>query len=165
MLAYSRELAKNYQNVDLDILDLVVWWHDVGRLYGDEGHAKKSGEMAKSYFTQANLDILDIDKACESIVDHSNREGGEPKFIEGKILKDADKLDFLTVSRWKIALETKSNWAIEIGINRIPIIRDEILTLPESKMMFDKLLNDLRKYFSGLDNDVLGKYKEKLLAL
>jgi len=164
VLEYSKILLKSYPAASDDLLEIIVWWHDVGRLYGDEGHAQKGSEMAKNYFNKR----ISSDKMyiiTNSIAAHSNREGSKPKYIEGKILKDADKLDFLTVKRWQAAFETKSYWAVEIGINRIPIIRNEILELPESKEMFDKLLSDLRKYFRTLNDITLGQYKKELLKL
>lgn len=62
------------------------------------------------------------------------------------------------------------NWqqkssAIEAVIHKLPIIRNEILSLDESKKVFDRLFNDLVEYFVTVRSDFFDKYKNDLLNI
>lgn len=165
VLIYSREIARKYPEADIDAIDLAVWWHDVGRLYGESGHASKSAEMARAELTKIDIDAKNIEKICLAISEHSNSEGVVPSTLEGKILKDADKLDFLTPSRWKMCIDEKLDWVIEIAIDKIPIIRNHILNLNESKLIFDVLLPKLKDFAKKEDSTYFEKYKEQVINL
>jgi len=50
---WSRELAKNYPEADLNVLKVAAYWHDVGRKYESketDDHNIKSGEQVEKYF-------------------------------------------------------------------------------------------------------------------
>jgi len=159
---YAQEIAKSEKEVDYDVLTLAVWWHDVGRLYIAKGHPQKSSEMARQDLTELGFEVNFIDKVCEVIETHSGST--IPTTIEGKILKDADKLDFLTPARWEFAIKNKQTAGIEAGIKKIPIIRDEILSLNKSKTIFDELFKDLKNYAATVDDDFFKDYKKIVLT-
>ncbi|MEL9940967.1 MAG: HD domain-containing protein [Ignisphaera sp.] len=119
--------------VDREVLELAALLHDVGRLYSDEGHAKRSAEIARILLELANYPKDRIDRVVEAIESHSFSEGKEPRTIEAKILSDADKLDALGaigIARVFSHSCVKSR-SLEDSLKHF---HDKILQLP--KMMF-----------------------------
>jgi len=165
VLEYVQEIAKHYPEADRDILEIASWWHDVGRLYGDEGHAKKSAEMVEDELSHIGFDLSTISKICNAIAEHSNRESLIPSTLEGKILKDADKLDFLTPKRWQMCVDEKLDWAVLVGIKKILIIRNHILNLEESKKIFDILFSELKEFAKKENSTFFQKYKQQVINL
>ena len=163
VLKYSKEIAASEKDVDMDILEVAIWWHDVGRLHVDEGHAKKSAEMAKAELNKLDFDKVIIDKVYDAVINHNS--SGVPECIEGKILRDADKLDFLNTSRWQNVVDHKQNSTIKSAIKKIPIIRNRILTLDQSKLIFDKLFKELKKYVLTVNDDFFQEYKKQILEM
>jgi hypothetical protein len=159
VLYYSNILAKNYPEVDPDVLEIAVWWHDVGRLYMDKGHAQKSMEMAIENLTKIGFSAIDVEKISVAIESHSNSSLKEPTMIEGIILRDADKLDFLTPARWQIGIDHERSEEIVEGIDRIPLILNEVLMLPESKELYNNLFAKLVEFLKESDNSFINKYK------
>lgn len=45
VLNFALKIAKEFPKVDSDLIRVAVWWHDVGRLYGED-HEEKSAKMA-----------------------------------------------------------------------------------------------------------------------
>ncbi|MFA6963577.1 MAG: HD domain-containing protein [Patescibacteria group bacterium] len=160
--AYAMDLAVSYPEADRDILEIAVWWHDVGRVFLDDGHAQKSAEMAGESLGSIGIDPGDVAKICAMIESHSNSSTTKPASLEAIILKDADKLDFLTVSRWQIGIGDERSKEINIGISKIPAIGREILKLPESKIMYEKLFVQLVKYLKTADNAFINNLKPRI---
>lgn len=59
-----------------------------------------------------------------------------PKTNEGLLLKDADKLAWIGLGRWKDCLKNHQN--LDSIINLLPNLRNEILYFEESKKIFDR---------------------------
>lgn len=163
VLKYSKEIANHETNVDTDILEIAIWWHDVGRIHVDEGHAKKSAEMVNEELNKLGFDSVIIEKVYDAVINHNS--SATPKYIEGKILRDADKLDFLNTSRWQNVIDHKQISTIKAAINKIPSIRNHILTLNQSKLIFDKLFKELQKYISTVSDKFFRKYKKQILEM
>lgn len=68
----------------------------------------------------------------------------EPKSIEGKILKDADKLSFLGINRWNNCI--RNNYKLIEIIQLLPKLKNEILCLDESKKIYDEAMIVLIKF-------------------
>ncbi|MCC6055579.1 MAG: HD domain-containing protein [Desulfurococcaceae archaeon] len=81
--------------VDREVLELAVLLHDIGRISGDEGYARRSAEIARIILELANHSRDRIERVVETIQVHSFSEGFKPVSIEAKVLSDADKLDAL----------------------------------------------------------------------
>lgn len=105
VLAYANEIASSRDDIDHDVLELAVWWHNVGRLFLDRGHPQRGAEMLEDEFAKIGFGKLLIHNVYDAVINHSSSK--TPGTIEGKILRDADKLDFLTPSRWKLAIDNK----------------------------------------------------------
>ena len=67
-----------------------------------------------------------------------------PETNEGLIIRDADKLDFVGVSRWKNCLD--NNQSMEKIIELLPNLREKILYFEESRQIYDKEIIKLIDY-------------------
>jgi predicted metal-dependent HD superfamily phosphohydrolase len=165
VLKYSLEIAKNHPEVDLDALVLACWWHDVGRIYGDKGHQKMSADMVEKELPNYDFDSQFIEKVSEAIVNHSSHAAVDPSNVEGKILKDADKLEYLTPTRWENSAKENFFHYFDPAIREIPGIRNKLLFFDESRIVYDKLLFDLKEYAKKKKAAGFQKYKDRIIAL
>jgi putative nucleotidyltransferase with HDIG domain len=149
---WSRELAKNYPEVDLHVLKVAAYWHDVGRKYESkekDDHNIISGKMIEKYLTRKGSSKDFISKVKEAVINHSF--SFKPKSIEGKIIHDADKLAFFpdhtipdSYDSMKEGYETKSFNRTRL-INALQKYLDNIeylyqgLLLKESKAYYRKV--------------------------
>ena len=93
VLEIALKLAENYPEVDMEILKLAVFFHDIN-YESYETHVDKSAEVARRFLEINNFDESRIKRVVEVMLSHSSphREKlGEAKTIEGKIIYDADK--------------------------------------------------------------------------
>ena len=65
----------------------------------------------------------------------------------GLIIRDADKLDFVGVNRWKNCLD--NNQSMEKIIELLPDLREKILYFEESRQIYDKEIIKLIDYLYG----------------
>ena len=90
------ELAKHVGGVDMDVLLVAAYLHDIGRgLPGD--HAEISAEIAYAVLIENGFDKDFAERVREAILCHSyNRvfvAGYQCRSLEGQVLSDADKID------------------------------------------------------------------------
>ncbi|MHA2002349.1 MAG: HD domain-containing protein [Promethearchaeota archaeon] len=81
-----------------NLIETIIWLHDIGRR--DEKlqknhHAQYSAELAQNLFQKLKIPEDLQEKITHGILAHSFSIGGKPKFLEAKIVSDADKLDAL----------------------------------------------------------------------
>ncbi|QHQ62265.1 HD domain-containing protein [Anaerocolumna sedimenticola] len=82
---------------DAEIVYLAAVLHDVGRRYESEqnrSHAAIGADMAYEFLINSKYDRRRALWISECIRSHRQSDNVEPTTIEGKILFDADKLDF-----------------------------------------------------------------------
>lgn len=97
----AKEIVSNInEKVDLDILELICWWHDVDSNTGSKD--KKIVENTAEYVS-SKIDGKEKEIVSDSILFHEF--GKKPRYIEGKILQDADKLEILSEERLRILKE------------------------------------------------------------
>ena len=137
VLFYSKILLKKLEGIidfDPQMCLLIAYWHDVGRTIKDKGHEKISSDMLKEEMIKLKFDDVYIDKVYKSIVNH--KWNMNPTTIEGKILKDADKLAWVGLNRWKkcLLLNKNMNHILEL----LPNLKNEILFFKESKEIYDE---------------------------
>lgn len=88
-----------------DFLELCALWHDAARTQGfTTGHEEEGALMAQTDLLSRGIAVDEATRAYETIRHHNS--SSSPTSIEGKIIRDADKLDIFTVARWKKCAET-----------------------------------------------------------
>ncbi len=93
------QIAKNYKNVDLELLKIAVILHDVCEPYDKkEKHVELSVKVAKRILEKVGCPKEKARRVLEIISQHSTEKIQKPKSLEAKILFDADKLDGLGAS-------------------------------------------------------------------
>lgn len=92
-------IAKDEQNVDLEVLQAAALLHDIGGEKesqdptGKTDHAAVGAEMAKPILENLSFSAGKIKHIQECILSHRYRTENKPQTIEAKILFDADKLE------------------------------------------------------------------------
>lgn len=94
---YSLNLAKNYKNADLKVLEAACYLHDIGRVIKDEGHAYESAKIAEPYLNKIKVPESEIERIINGVYNHSVEDVQNVTSIEGKLLFDADKIQILSV--------------------------------------------------------------------
>jgi len=95
---FALKIAKNERNVNYKILEAAVWLHDLAR--EEESikgicHAEAGSKMVVPILKKLNFKDSDIMAVAEAIAVHRFSNGKKARFIEAKILQDADRLDAL----------------------------------------------------------------------
>lgn len=144
VLRIAENLCDKLPEADRDVVTVAVSWHDTGRLYKDVGHEKASAEMAQEDLIVRGASPEFADKVYSAIRCHGVEM--KPETLEGNIVRDADKLDYLGVHKWVDPVKSKiRNEILCLGdrhklIKRIPVLKDEILALDASKKTYDEML-------------------------
>ena len=91
----SQKLIEDGEKVDLEILKIAVWLHDVRQPHNEEKslHVAGSATKAREILESINYPENKIQKVLKVISQHSSEVINTPDTIEAKILYDADKLD------------------------------------------------------------------------
>lgn len=151
VVKYTMEILAHEENADKEICIISAYWHDVGRSIQAKGHALISANMLKEEMEKQQYDKAFIEQCYLAIYKHSWKE--MPETLEGRIIRDADKIDFVGLDRWKKAIETKKRFAKII--ENLPILRNDILQLEISKKIYDREMVRLVKYLHDIIFDNL----------
>ena len=91
----SQKLIEDGEEVNLEILKIAVWLHDVRQPHNEEKslHVAGSATKAREILESINYPEDNIKKVLKAISQHSSEVINSPDTIEAKILYDADKLD------------------------------------------------------------------------
>lgn len=143
VVKYTKEILKEEINANKDVCIISAYFHDIGRFYQNEGHEKISADLLKKKMSELNYDEKMIDSCYKAIINHSWKDS--PETLEGLIVRDADKIDFVGIDRWKICIE--NNCSLYDIIELLPSLRNDILSLDSSRKIYDieivKLINYL----------------------
>jgi len=129
------EIMNNIDEIfDSEVCIIAAYWHDVGRTVQNENHENISGDMLKLEMEKLEYDKDFIQKCYDAILFH--KWNMTPKTIEGKIVRDADKLAYLGIGRWHSCIE--NNQRLDDIIELLPNLKNEILFFDYSKKLYDK---------------------------
>ena len=132
------------EEFNLEACIIGAYWHDVGRVICNKGHEIKSSDMLRDTMEKLCYSEDFINICCEAIKYH--KWNMEPITIEGHILKDADKLAFIGINRWREC--TENNYKLDDIIELLPKLRNEILHFDISKELYDIQICELVKYLT-----------------
>ena len=152
VVMYTKELLCHIdEKIDVDACIISSYWHDVGRIKINEGHEKLSAEMLKMEMMKHGYSDYLIDKCYMAIINH--KWNMHPNTIEGLIIKDADKLAWIGLERWKECLSNHQE--LNSIIELLPKLRNEILYFDESKKIFDRdIIKLIELLYYRINNEV-----------
>ena len=149
VVSYTKELLNCIsEKANAEVCIISAYWHDVGRTKCGKGHEKISAEMLKEQMTKLGYDEKLINDCYKAIENH--KWDMCPETIEGHIIRDADKLDWVGVDRWKECLD--HNQIMDSIIESLPILRNELLHFDESKKIYDREIVELLKFLTKKEN-------------
>ncbi len=146
VVKYVKEILTYDLEVDKEVCILCAYWHDVGRIKTKEGHAKLSAEMLEEKLRNQNYDKEFIEKCVKAIENHGWVD--MPETLEGIVIRDADKIDFVGIPRWKNCIENDCKFTKILDL--LPTIRKDILKLECSKEIFDREIGILVRYLHNI---------------
>ncbi len=149
VVEYTKEILENV-NADSEVCIISAYWHDVGRIEKNKGHALISANLLKEEMRRLAYDENFIDKCYKAIYKHSWNE--KPETLEGDIIRDADKIDFVGVNRWKQCIE--ANCKFDKILELLPIVRESELKLDISKKIYDR---EIAKLIVFLHDQIFNK--------
>ncbi|MEO6508709.1 MAG: HD domain-containing protein [Patescibacteria group bacterium] len=157
---HALEISENYSEVDKDLIELCAYWHDDGRLLNPV-HEQASAGMLFEALKEFGEEEEICKKAYNAVAFH--KWNMTPITIEGEIIRDADKLDFISIDRWKAAIEKNSFKHLEDMTELLPKLRNEILHLQESKIIYDRLITSFNEFVRSQNNMNFDSIRSRVL--
>ena len=164
------DIAKHL-GASIDILLTAALFHDVGRAEEEKtgrDHAGISAELAKEYLEkQEKYDM--IPEVCNAIKSHRFSTKIQPKFKEGKILKDADALDALGITGLYRVISYSAEKNVDMRKTN-EHFHEKLLVLPSlmhfkySKKLAKRKCKILSTFSKGLEKTIYRSDFEKLLS-
>jgi len=146
VVKYTREILQYEEKANKEVCIISAYWHDVGRSVQNENHALISANMLKEEMKKMNYDKELIEQCYLAIYKHSWHS--TPETLEGLIVRDADKIDFIGIGRWKQCMEEKTRLK---GIwEMLPNLRNELLSLECSRKIYDREVIELVRYLHNM---------------
>lgn len=149
-------LADELGYEDKDFLKLCALWHDAARTQGFTiGHEEEGALMAQSDLLARGVSADIAARAYETIRHH--KSSSSPTSIEGKIIRDADKLDIFTVARWQKCAE--AGWTEEYvdDLRRTVAAHGkypDAFTYEYTKQQFEKRLPEFLDYYDSIKSSL-----------
>ncbi|MFT4303672.1 MAG: HD domain-containing protein [Candidatus Woesearchaeota archaeon] len=159
---YAIIIAESYPEVDLNLIEVAAWWHDVGRVSGNQGHEQRSAEIARDFLKQLGVELEICNQVYDAIVFH--KWSMKPVTLEGEIIRDADKLDFISISRWKACLDANILGPLKELSLLLPRLRNELLHLDISKKVYDSKIIEFKNFIKTVETINFSDIKKQILS-
>ena len=150
VVKYTKEILEKEDKANKEVCIVAAYWHDVGRLQQNKGHELISANELKIEMEKQNYPAEFIEKCYKAIYKHSWKK--IPDTLEGIIIRDADKIDFVGINRWKECI--KNGCRFEKILELLPTLRKDILKLEVSKEIYDR---EIGKLVAFLHDNVFNK--------
>ena len=134
------------EKVNIEACIIGAYWHDVGRTIVQVGHEEMSTNMLKKEMIKLNYDNEFIVLCCEAIINHKWNK--IPNTIEGWVVKDADKLGFISLGRWKSCIDNKQN--LDSIMESLPNLKNKILHFDVSKEIYEEKIVELVRFLHNV---------------
>ncbi len=88
----SRKFASNIEDINMDMVDTIATYHDIGHSIDAKNHEKVSADILasdehlKEFFTEDEIKIM-----AEAVEDHRASKESVPRSIYGQIVSSADR--------------------------------------------------------------------------
>lgn len=151
----AKEVASSLGYEDTDFLELCAYWHDTARTKGIEPHEEAGAVLARDDLLARGATDEEANKAYEGIRFH--KSSANPTTIEGKIIRDADKLDVFTVERWQAC--AKAGWKKEYTDDLKKTVETmgkypDVFTFDFSKELFKKRAEEFLTYYNSIKDQL-----------
>ena len=135
VVCYTKKLIDMLDcKFDKEVCLVSAYWHDVGRVFSNKDHEALSAKMLSQELSKMGYEQIFIENCYNAIIHH--RWNQSPQTIEGKIVRDADKIAFVGLNRWKECLNNNKN--LDSIIQLLPHLRNQLLYFTESRMIYDE---------------------------
>lgn len=138
--------------VDMDILEIACYWHDVFK-----GKGENEKQLLKTALSETGLNEEDVNKVVKIIEEHSF--GKVQTLEESKVLYDADKIELVSIPRWKyvfdeydkgnVSLEERDRYINEWN-RRMPLLENH-LHYSSSNLIFRNRLKEFKAWLKSID--------------
>lgn len=146
----SEGLVKEGNEIDLEVLEIAAWLHDIGSIiFGRENHHRTGAEVAEKELQKLNYPQEKIKKIKECILNHRGSKEDENKrdFIEARILVDADAITAFD------NIEGHFLWVIEAdGIKKQKEVKEKVKNKLKNKwnqLVLEKSKELVRKKYEA----------------
>ena len=160
---YCQELAKDNKDIDLEALEIATWWHDVGRIHDNKTHPTHSAKMVRDELAKLGYSKDYVEFVASIVEDHPSSKS--PRSAEGTILRDADKLDFLSTNRWGLVVDNEKYKSTQDAIDKIPNIKYKVLNLERSRKIYDRLFLELQEYAKSVKKTSFRDFRKQILDM
>lgn len=150
VVEYTTKILENEEKANKEVCIIAAYWHDVGRSIQGKDHSIISADMLKSEMEKLNYESDFINKCYLAVYKHSWYD--VPDTLEGIIVRDADKIDFIGVERWKHCIE--NNVKLDDVIKMFPRLRNDLIMLETSRKIYDE---EVLKLVEFLHNNYYNK--------
>lgn len=158
----QKEMEKDRLDVNASVADVAAIWHDTGRFEDPAEHESLSALWAHNEALKMGFSLETATKIFDAIYHH--KWSDQPKTLEGNIVRDADKLDFLDAERWRKRLEGKKYDELGYVTGIFLNLREKGLELEASKRIFDKRLPAFLHFIESVDDITFEPMKNRILA-
>jgi HD superfamily phosphodiesterase len=151
MVAHAKNLASMETNVDIEIVELAAWLHDIGSVtMGRRDHHITGAKIASEKLKELNLPKNKIEKIADCIYCHRGSQPIERKTKEAQIIADAD-----TIS----AFDNLS------GLFKAAVFHENLNQIQAKASVKQKLLNSWEKLSPKARNLIRPKYEAAMILL
>ncbi len=157
----EKEIARTDPNLITPVSQTAAIWHDVGRLEDPKEHESLGALKAHNEALRMGFSLETATKLFNAIVHH--KWSDEPKTLEGHIVRDADKLDFLDNGRWGKRIEGKKYDELKYVTGILLDLRNR-LKLEASKKIFDKRLPAFLDFIETVEDKDFEPMKKQILS-
>ena len=147
----AKLIARHVEYQNPELIELAAYWHDVARTKGLEDHEEPGARMARQDLISRGFGDKPANLVYEAI--RSHRLSDRPVSLEGQIIRDADKLDFISVERWKKGLQAKQYDYLLAMLTKLEEF-PATLQLPHSKQLYAERLPKFMKYYESIKHQL-----------
>jgi predicted metal-dependent HD superfamily phosphohydrolase len=162
VLTHAKEIGMFYavDEMDLCIISIAAWFHDIGQLYGDmQDHEERGRKIMSDYLKKTGASAEFIESAGNCIM--ATKNGSNPKTLPEKIICDADTFHFGTLFFRETEFLVEKEMEIRKG-EKFPQWHAASLQLLKNHIFYTEycqlLLNQGKKENIGWLESLIGSY-------